>query len=336
MLRLPFRNNIAQAEGRYQQHTQPRRRRWQRHGGRWLLRLTFTLAIILFGAEFIGALLRWDTGFISEALALGNLLPVTVTTIWHFGLMLQTLILSANSIAREKQAGSWELLILTGVDARRIILGKWWATVQRQWHNYLLLGILRGALIAWVGAYFSREFMKDMMAYAGSGISGFVLPAPVNFPLVLALAVLLTLANLFFTAACGVLASAASHNPAVALVRAFFIRAIILALPTAIAAAVFAAFVNYYSQPRSFFTAAVITLLDNGTTTLISAARYRSDLIDNLLSTDQIIIIIVVSLVFYGLFTWLVLRSAVKNATRQGALPPPRSTHFPSKSKHLS
>jgi hypothetical protein len=71
--------------------------------------------------------------------------------IHHLAFASSALQLAAAAIAREKQARTWESLLLTGVDARRIIVGKWWATMQTLWADFRLLVPLRFGVALWLG-----------------------------------------------------------------------------------------------------------------------------------------------------------------------------------------
>ncbi|HVU14548.1 MAG TPA: hypothetical protein VHD90_24895 [Phototrophicaceae bacterium] len=70
--------------------------------------------------------------------------------IHHLAFASAALQLGTTTIAREKHARTWESLLLTGVDARRIIYGKWMATMRTLWEAYRPLLILRFAAAIWM------------------------------------------------------------------------------------------------------------------------------------------------------------------------------------------
>jgi hypothetical protein len=149
-------------------------------------------------------------------------LSILWTLILHLRLMFKTLSLSTNSITRERQSNNWDMLVLTGIDAREIIRGKWWATVQSMWRNYILLGSLQALLIVWAisKSNFSMfyRFRLNMN------------PAETPFRLLLlsiiatVFIILISLLNLGLTAACGLLAAGDHRNKSVALIFAIGIR----------------------------------------------------------------------------------------------------------------
>ncbi len=136
-------NAITRAERSYQARTARKLRPWRRWINRTILWLAITIALIQFCGLFIASLTQRDPTRIAEALnPLPNLLMLFAFS-YHFYLMFQTIALAGNSITREKEAQTWEMLVLTGIDARQIVRAKWWATIQRQLPRYLLLGVLR-------------------------------------------------------------------------------------------------------------------------------------------------------------------------------------------------
>ena len=293
---------------------------------RIILIAALTLALILAGSEFAGVLLYRDPDPISRAFGVLNILPVATAFILHFVLMIQTLSLSANSVAREKQANNWDMLVLTGIDARQIIRGKWWATVLRMWPMYAFLGILRAAVIIWFGASLTRVYEISVMSMNFSGVPvDLILPSPSNFAVAAASIFTLTMVNLPFTAACGVSAiSAQTRNSALTLGRAIGTRLLILGVPALIGAFMTFALALWRSQ---FFTDIVggtlVTLLDNGFSVgnQLVGWEHMNPYVDNS-DKGYLVVVILLAMVAYFLFTALLLRMAEWQATRQNALPP--------------
>ena len=319
-------NPIARAELAYQIRSRSQVRRWRRVMSRIILIAALTLALILAGSEFAGVLLYRDPDPISRAFGVLNILPVATAFILHFVLMIQTLSLSANSVAREKRANNWDMLVLTGVDARQIIRGKWWATVLRMWPIYVFLGILRAAVIIWFGASLTRVYQIRVMSMNFSGAPDEVIPARRHeFCGVAAASIfMLTMVNLPFTAACGVSAiSAQTRNSALTLGRAIGTRLLILGVPALIGAFMTFALALWRSQ---FFTDIVggtlVILLDNGFSVgnQLVGWELMNPYVDNS-DKGYLVVVILLAMVAYFLFTALLLRMAEWQATRQNALP---------------
>ncbi|HRF99264.1 MAG TPA: hypothetical protein PLZ51_28825, partial [Aggregatilineales bacterium] len=73
-------------------------------------------------------------------------------------------------ITRERKGQTWDVLVLTNVDARQIVLGKWWASLVALWGDHAMIGFLRVGLVC--GAVVSLEpFYGTKLAPAPLGIS---------------------------------------------------------------------------------------------------------------------------------------------------------------------
>lgn len=60
---------------------------------------------------------------------------------------LRTLILSAQAAAHDLIPEHWTLLVLTGVDARRFVLGRWFALLRQHAHWHILMSLIKYALV---------------------------------------------------------------------------------------------------------------------------------------------------------------------------------------------
>ncbi|MEL7235543.1 MAG: hypothetical protein AAGK74_13665, partial [Chloroflexota bacterium] len=60
---------------------------------------------------------------------------------------LVSLSLAANAITREYRGATWPLLLMTGVSARHMVLGKWWASVLVLRRDFISVAILRVGLV---------------------------------------------------------------------------------------------------------------------------------------------------------------------------------------------
>jgi hypothetical protein len=321
---LSMNNPISRAELAHQIQSAPRSRRWRRAFVRVLMILAFTLALILAGGEIAGALLYRDPDPISKFFGVANLLPLTAAISLHFILMLQTLSLSANSVAREKQSNNWDMLVLTGVDARQIVRGKWWATVQRQWRSYALLGVLRAAVIIWTGAAVSRAFVLDPF-FSYYYVNGYGLPtAPRLFDfLFVALSVFaLTMVNLLFTAACGVSAiSNRARSSALTLGRAIGTRVLVI-IAVGLVGSIVSVFLGLtrFDLFSNVGGGMLATLIDNGVVVSNQLVQWHTTywVDDNLYIYPAVLL----SFGVYLLLTVVLLRIGERQAVQQNALPP--------------
>lgn len=209
-----MRNTIARAElsrqNQFHEGKKPRRRQiW-----RVIIAISLFSSLSIFAVELLGAIFGFELADFPQNAAIVvfvvlYLLPVYVlvpaTTMIHVLLLYRTNAVAVNAIAREKSDNAWEMLILTGVNARQIVLGKWWATVRYVLRDYWLLAGLRVGLVIWLGLGITR--------------TGYLLPPPLPFevgrhqfdpnPVAILLStasiLLLTIASPFVTASFGLL-----------------------------------------------------------------------------------------------------------------------------------
>lgn len=329
-------NPIAQAELVHQQR-QPQGRRWLLRGHRFIRWVMLYIGLILFGGVFVAALLQTSPEPVINNL--GILAPIFLfyTLILHFVLMLQTLLLSSNSLVREKQFGNWEMLILTGVDARQIVRGKWLATVQHQLPAYVMLGLLRAAAVVYWGASTSEIGYGTAYTYGVTSLRD-IPPLPPHILLAGGIVFIFTLANLFFTAAYGVMTSTEGRQGLLAFVRAVLTRPmviVVLLLAIGLSRNIFVSLLRIQQFPDWFeylFLTTFNALLDNGVNVVraLVSTRYmtRSGYALNNYFQDEpnfVLLPIIASLIALGLYALLTrwaLNFAQHRAIRAGALPP--------------
>lgn len=323
-----FTNNpVSRAERTYQQRSTKQPRPWRRWVNRTVKWLMITLALILFGGLFLASvLLRDPTPIVDKLNPLPNLLGILVS-MYHLLLMFQTISLTANSISREKEAQTWDMLVLTGIDARQIVRGKWWAAVQHQLPKYLLLGLLRIGATASVAIGASSSLYLAFNNYDRH----ILLPHPASLILTAVIIMAFTLANLAFSAACGVMASAASRRSVIAIARGFG-NQILLSLITAIGLVyLFTRVYNsaFYSV-YSVIAAGAGSLIDNGvvlTTTAIYVDYFSSYYAPQASDSPytpiswEWIAGAVIAMLLYGLLIWFALWQAEKSAIAAMATP---------------
>ncbi len=267
-------NVINQAERRYQIRSAKRLKPWRRRLSRIIIWILITFALTLFGGLLVASFMQLDPTLFGRAFgSLLNLLVVFTIT-QHFYLMFQTMVLAGNSISREREAGTWELLVLTGINARQIVRGKWWAVIENQLPRYCLLALLR------IGA--TTAFILNMAAnfrYSARSLQGYIqLSNDMTILFVGVFGIAFTLANLGLSAACGVLGSVPSQRGTLGVVRGFILQIMLTIVPVVIllySIRIFYTFGSIQGVPSVYYAIvdAFSTLIDNGLTLLMSASN---------------------------------------------------------------
>jgi hypothetical protein len=321
-------NPIMRAELAYQRRHTGQQRPWSRRLTRAVLLLAVFLSLILYGGELFGALLWRDPSPIGERFGFSVTLLMVFTLALHFVLMFRTLALGANSIAREKQNNTWDMLVLTGIDGQQIVLGKWWATARRMWRWYVLLGVLRAGALVWISGSASRTFnvfysSNASYPYAWSNL---IPPSPANILLAGVIGFALTMANLAFTAACGVSSSGDARSSAMAMARAIMMRLVTLVIAALLLVWLSALLATPLVSLAEFPYQVGITLLDNGASLVSDLAAFHSS--DYWVDFPAYpFLTAILSLGAYTLLTWAMLQTAQRRAVRQRALAPARAIY---------
>jgi ABC-type Na+ efflux pump permease subunit len=312
-------NPVAQAELKHQQRDLVLQQKWKRFPT--LFGMALGIGIISYLALHAAPLLTaWIAPLVDlpqgdmDAILRGwfdtiTLLSGALIMIHHLSFATAALQLAATSISREKHGRTWESLLLTGVDARKIIFGKWSATMRTLWQAYRPLLFLRFAIALWMGAtsgtarfssYFSPPSLLDMI-------------------LIGAITALFPLCYAGFTVMLGLLASllvhseTAAHRVASALHFGTTVVSLCFILIT------FALPYPYYSIDQalvSMIPALFVTPLDGGMLALIGMIASNGSV-----SRDYLFGLILCVALYAGLM-WLGLRGAQALAVRQRALPP--------------
>jgi ABC-type transport system involved in multi-copper enzyme maturation permease subunit len=218
MQQAQARKVITQAEYRHQRQAQADGRRWWR----WLSRGTYVamllLSCVVYFGEWLAALFQVETRPLHEALEIG--LPILLILVLGMQLLLifRTVAAAASSISREERGATWDLLLLTGVTSRAIILGKWWATMRAQWRGWLLLIPVRIGLVTFYAAVVGQAAATYMLHDLPSRTV--VPPSPLGLLLIIPLVTVFTFANATVMAAIGLLGSALVRRAGVAMALA--------------------------------------------------------------------------------------------------------------------
>jgi hypothetical protein len=310
-------NPVAQAELNHQQRNTAAQQKWKRFptifgialaiGLLSTLALPFTPALAALLTPLLGLpeseltiLLRgW---FDTITILIGALIMIH-----HLAFATAALQLAATSISREKHGRTWESLLLTGVDARQIIYGKWSATLRMLWDVYRPLLFLRFAVALWMGAasgttrfspYFSPPSLLDILLIGS---------ITAMFPLCYA----------GFTVMLGLLASllVSSETAANRVASALHFGTIVLSLCFILIA--FA--LPYYDiDPAlvSLIPALFVTPMDGGMLALVGMIASNGSI------SRHYLLGLLLCVALYAGLTWLGLRGAQWLAVRQRALPP--------------
>jgi hypothetical protein len=213
-----IRHPVTQAEFKYQRHVIDSSR-----AGRFWILLAFLMMIpallislALTAAFFIGLPLP------SVIVALPGNVPPPFSTLgigllfvmniaMYVVLTMITYGLGINSIQREKEGRTWDNLVLTGVSAWQLVLGKWWATLWALWGDHLMVLLLRLGFACWLVTETARIALADpaTLPWMDTIISG-----RLYMLAILLLIAVYTIIDAGFTTALGVL-SAVTEIPAV-------------------------------------------------------------------------------------------------------------------------
>jgi hypothetical protein len=327
-------NNIARAEMQYQARMLRQRRGWRAWLGRRMVDAALIVALFLALLSAVAALLRVNTQPFYEAVPLLLIFPPMVAVMLHFGLIIRALAFSSNSIARERQQDSWDLLVLTGVDARQVVMGKWAATVRSLWPSFIRLGLLRACIVLFLGSLLGTG---GNYASLYGGDFRVVIPSIFQFIIAIGFIFVATACNLLFTAACGVSASVRHRSAGVALARGIGIRLGIIFLIAGVVigcAFILPRFFLYLYQSLSILASdlyimvmgSLASIVDNGVVLGTMYVTTRVEYGDGSPYDYRYQILLVVAmagllLLYLGL-TKVLLQRTIRRLVRQGVTPP--------------
>jgi hypothetical protein len=136
---------LAQLELAYLRHLSQQRPYWWR----WSIGLLLITVIIITSLPLYRYMRSPDAG---------PLLLTMLVVIYsvHVGVTIFTLFLANSSLTIDKQLGIWECLVLTHIDARQILLGKWWATLRAVWKWHFAASLVKVGM-----AYALTQFLHN-------------------------------------------------------------------------------------------------------------------------------------------------------------------------------
>ncbi len=305
-------NPIARAELNHQERT-AEQRRWRRWPALFMFALGIGLLsnVVVLLAPLLARPIGMPVDNLREILfgwsGTVTILIGALIMIHHLSFSTAAIQIASSSIAREKRGLTWESLLLTGVDARQIVFGKWWATMRTLWRAYRSLLWLRFAVALWMG-----------LSVGTSRISPFASqPALLDVLLIGLVTAIFPLCYAAFAVTMGLLASLLTGQEAAAYRLATLLQfsAIFLSL-CMILFTLALPLADMEPGVVSLVPALFVTPLDGGMLALLGlVANSESGTLYYLLG-------LVVCIAFYAGLTWGLLRGAQALAVHQRALPP--------------
>lgn len=146
-----------------------------------LLLPALSATLMFFGAALLGyrmpvPVLFSEIRSLSQSLeTAGQLTMMTMNIAQYLVVMLVAYGLSNNSINREKRGKTWENLLLTDISARKIVIGKWWASLRALYGDHIVVGLLRLGMLV----YLLDAFGRFILTPPPTGVmpESFILPA---------------------------------------------------------------------------------------------------------------------------------------------------------------
>jgi hypothetical protein len=80
----------------------------------------------------------------------------------HFVINTRTLVIAARAMSRDLAPDRWHTLISGDLDARQIVLGKWWAVVRHVWRWHLLTGVMNAGLALALAQHIHDAALRDI------------------------------------------------------------------------------------------------------------------------------------------------------------------------------
>ncbi|GAB4511505.1 MAG: hypothetical protein OHK0046_09680 [Anaerolineae bacterium] len=182
-------------------------------------------SVILFGVGALGLDVRpffAPTGTWHGNLArIGGFALLTMNIALYLVVLLITLGLASNSITREHRSKNWDILLLTNVNARQLVWGKWWASLQALWGDHVIVALLRLGLVGAVIAFHENRLPPGVL-----GLS----PELTHLISITAIMLVFTLLDAAFSTAMGVAIPLSNWSSAVVGAVVFALRAFTLFL----------------------------------------------------------------------------------------------------------
>jgi hypothetical protein len=130
----------------------------------WMTRASYMLIAF---ASIMASLPLWMT--ITDDFPTYLLLPLIAASVYavHIMTAARTLILAVHSVTQEQKPGAWDNLFLTGLDARLILLSKWYAVMSYVWLKHVLAALLKVGLVYGLVQFFDVINLSGCMKHFG-------------------------------------------------------------------------------------------------------------------------------------------------------------------------
>ncbi|MDX1992378.1 MAG: hypothetical protein SF029_08315 [bacterium] len=202
-------NPLAQAERLHQRRAIKPVRRWARGLMRLLNRLLLVLAVLVIALSLMMYRFTPDV-FTPFPLVLWGMITVVGLVVTGALLVYSPVVRRINqgcaeSIVRERNGNTWELLLLTGISARRMAVGKWWGSFLAVWPEVPVAAFLRGAACVGLGAIIYpllsyEQHLQRYLVYPDVGVGISPLAVARDIALAIALSLPLTVTGSLSTA----------------------------------------------------------------------------------------------------------------------------------------
>jgi hypothetical protein len=289
----------------------------ERSAPRWIRRSSQLVSILLLGLIMLVVLTVLDrtNGYPAMQIAL------FATWIVHSATALRAIVAGANAISREHVGLTWDALMLTGLSARLIVLGKWRAALYRVRGWMVLLGVVRLATLPIYAVALLKTYASVMCG--GYYASTYSCALDTEFSWVpwaavvaVSMTVILTVLDMLCCTALGLAASAITRRGSTAALAAILVRF----TPVVLFAASTRHEIGVFSWRWWNYTP--FALADGGTSPILRLALpllpwTRGQHI-------QAIPGVVLSVALLGAILIVAVMAAVTAVRRTGALPHPR------------
>jgi len=165
----------------------------------------YAVILVIFNLPFTWSIT--SDSFLDNLVEIGIVLLVVMNVALYIIVILITLGLSSNSVSRERKGRTWDVLLLTNVDARQVVLGKWWASLVALWGDHAMIAFLRVGAVCLI-VLGIQPLMGIRLASAPLGIA----PVLVHSAVLSVMMVAYTAIDAMFTAALGVGGSVSTQN----------------------------------------------------------------------------------------------------------------------------
>ncbi|MFN8375706.1 MAG: hypothetical protein U0694_22900 [Anaerolineae bacterium] len=285
------------------------------------------LSIVLYLSELLRALLGGDLNIVPYAarwlMGIYALLALLVYTTP----MRRAQTLAAQIIARDKsKPENWELLLLTGVDARSYVRSKWWLLLRAMLPALLYAGIVRAGAVTFLVAEFTRSLAANSARFS---VITFVPPSALNILVLGLLSILMPYVGALNSAALSLDNVLDSRRNGNSWWGAFMRGAVIISGTSVIfLCGVFSVTILGAVMRDSMLTLLIalwsLTVLDNGFTVsgLLAAYAYSYNRLpmDSFSQLDfrHVLLLVVAALPFILLSAWFWLKMAEWTVRRYG------------------